>query len=1311
MHTNRFFQNFWTNLHVNLRNFEIQLQKTPNFFEFQQESFFYFIKVELQMELERKKIWFQTSRFDWTFNPENVCFEIPIQSYQETIRRKHSYRRRIFIPRLLYYRNTKKIRFYWSVFGNLPVLTKQGHFLINGSPRVCITQMLRGSGVYTSRKINRNQNVVFYIDFVPKQGRWVRIEKDFTNLVWFCIQKEPRITIQSIFHRIDLKDYFITMFPEKKTKNILRNKNLKFYKKQTKRYTRTFLTSISNQFQDNKTRILRTVQKFLDHQIYDIGCTGRKQINKRFNQKIPIFIRCLIPTDFIRAVFELNKLNNRTTVTRFDDFDSLRMRRICPVGVLLQREINQIVLQIEPVLYNRWNKFSYGSKFTETEFFNYRVHRFVTENPLFQFADQVNPLTNITQKRRLTGFGNGGLKRSTRNKKVRNIHSSHFGRICPIETPDGFRAGIVNSPTINRQINEDNLLQSIYILKKHGWIHNTMEKIRLKPLMFLWIVRKKTNWITRLSRDLIGDILSKFQRNICLTSIQTDLNNFYLIFPHCMKMVSSRPEQTFALRPNLIPFIQNNDGNRVLIRASILRQSLSTIKLSSPRISSSIEIFIIYNGDQNLYVYWPGVVIFMDATKVMIQSEIFKTFITHFHQNKKQSVHNNRSTSILSYFIFLQNGSSSSRFCLLAYLFGSLFQTNQSTLSQQYPCVKKSKWIQTGDLLSEGKASVFGYFAVGQNLFIRYIPWDGLNFEDGVVATEQLVIKETFTSMHIEKWNVDLSDKKPIFILHINQPIKQETSCITTNKTSFNVEIQNIKIFAYKKKKTKNFKETKCGLIKTFITSFINFPHKKRHNLFSIEKLFWIRNVEIQKLFFTDKNISTSNAQKKKTNLFFHYFETLDTFGFIRTGIVVVPSQILILRVRKFKKSSITNYERLVLDTFKIKISHFTIMDASLFIPFGLMGRILNVKRFSSSKLIFAKKAIKKEILNWNSFITGNQKINLIQNSRQKDFFYQSCSQFIYNNSFKNIIKKKTFSYINFCNKITDLYHKRLLSKNFNFFFLKQNLNKNHTFDIIYHFVRVYIVLALTHRIQIGDKLAGRHGNKGILSRLVPSSEIPFLPNGISLDIILNPLGIPSRINIGQIYETLLGLSRFYSGEQYLFPRFDIRKNNYIVSRCLVLEKLCIVNIKISCNWIFDPKNPGKYFFIDGRTCEFFEKSITAGEFYVLKLVHIVEKKIHVRRIGPYSLVTQQPVRGRARIGGQRIGEIEVWALERRGASHILQEMLTIKSDDVLNRGFKLLKFLRSNKNIISGTPEAFHVLSFELKAVSTFFSYHYSYN
>merc|ERR1711920_959727 len=399
-----------------------------------------------------------------------------------------------------------------------------------------------------------------------------------------------------------------------------------------------------------------------------------------------------------------------------------------------------------------------------TAFFDPRIHRFISANPLFQFSDNLNPLVDITQKRRLTGLGIGGLAPSTRNKKVRSIHPSHFGRLCPVETPDGENAGIVTSLRMIRQFSDDRIVQSITFKKHKSWLQNTSERIRLKPLVSVWKSSRKKDWITQFSIGLLTDTLGKFQSCGFETVLETGVNNFYSTRDAYVGIIGSLSIQALALSPDLIPFLQNNDANRVLIGASMLRQSLPTMKSLSPRVSSGVDVFVRSDSGQNLYALYSGIVIIVSREKVVIKRELPSHSIVAYYNILKSKKKKQTNKGIAVYFFPPDKKKKSTLFCLIAYTLGSISYTNQSTLCIQYPCVQIGNWVKVGDLLADGQASLFGCFSVGQNLIIAYMSWDRLNFEDGIITTQTMIKKETFTSVHSEKWYLSLTNADEVFI-------------------------------------------------------------------------------------------------------------------------------------------------------------------------------------------------------------------------------------------------------------------------------------------------------------------------------------------------------------------------------------------------------------------------------------------------------------------------------------------------------------------------------------------------------------------
>ena len=490
--------------------------RIPNLLEVQHASFFNFLKFGLRKEFQRRNTWFYAPHLEWTFYPQRLRLEVPVRNYQETLRLSRNYSTRILIPRSLYDRQNQKICFEWVVLGSLPLLTRQGHFLINGSPRVCITQIIRSPGIYTCRKIKKDRKIISYIDFVPERGTWVRVEKDFKDQVWIRIRKEPSCSFWSILQTIglfsffshfswnhrrkkDTHDVFLTkisndLFFFESKKKIKKKKNIK---KQNSHL-------IFNFFQKKKAKLIYLTRKLSNLRIYDLRKIGRHRLNKRFQQALPLSVRCLLPSDLLRSLRDLNHLNKQDSFSRFDDIDSLKTRQLRAVGDLLQIEVGSTLFRLERRSRQRLDSLSKNQKcrltqLLSTEIIDQIFRRFVAVNPLLQFANQLNPLSNLTQKRRLTRLGPGGLSLTNRKVEVRTIHSSHFGRLCPVETPEGQNARIVNSPALMRRSNPDGRLQPLILIRQNGW---------LQPI---WVSRKRNDWITRLIIGLLTNILRQIQ--------------------------------------------------------------------------------------------------------------------------------------------------------------------------------------------------------------------------------------------------------------------------------------------------------------------------------------------------------------------------------------------------------------------------------------------------------------------------------------------------------------------------------------------------------------------------------------------------------------------------------------------------------------------------------------------------------------------------------------------------------------------------------------------------------------------------------
>nr|BBI28724.1 beta subunit of RNA polymerase [Dinophyceae sp. MRD-151] len=1371
--------------------------RIPNLVEVQRTSFFYFLKFGLQEELERHQVWIQKPFLERTLYPKRLCFEIPNRSYQETLRLGGDYSTRVFIPRSFYDRKDLKIIFEWVVLGNIPLLTHQGHFLINGSPRVCITQVVRGPGLYTNMKIDGDGKMAFSIDLVPERGVWVRLEKNQEGQILLNIRKEPRLPLWLIlqamrissFPVVEKRNIRITFIPSISQEKPLSNLSF-FRKRQKKNFRQRFLYSTSTLLQKKNMKLVYLTRKFSNLRTYDLGKIGRKRFNECFQENFPLSLRFLVPTDFLNALKELNKINQQSTETRFEDVDSLSTRRLRAVGDLIKIETGDALIRFERMTRQNLDSLNQENNFDlaqliSTEPFNQAFRRFITTNPLLQFADQLNPLADLTQKRRLTGLGPGGLSLSNRKIEVRTIHPSHFGRVCPVETPEGQNAGIVNSPTLIRRWNPDGCLQASIVKMSNGWWNPRLNISSSKPQILFLTARKKDDWVVQIALGLLTDVLGQIKIRELLVRSDVEARKFAQIDRNRVELRRIGPEQRLALGPNLIPFLDHDDGNRVLIGANMLRQALPALKVTMPYVSSGLDIYTRNDSGQNLRARWAGVVSYASSQRILIHSQINPGTVIRHHQ--------------VQYFqrkkIPLRFLLSKSHFylCAIEYRLRSFFRSNQSTWRRQRLYVQEGTWVQPGDLLADCSSSLHGFFAAGQNLLIGYIPWDGLNFEDAMVVSEYVKYQETFTSTHIEQWETSLQrsslrietfvpfsfslarriqGRQQEFFLESTQDSNKKLSLIWKKKRFFffknllslktkEKKKGGLKIFRLiKKSKIKNNKEK--NYLKMDISSlnvlrdFDCFTEYKRRSFLRKKK----KIVFFQKSYFTKffkssllytqifRNQEMLTRKKNKWNLFFPGYKSLDNRGIVKVGEWVEPRQILALRVRTLAPHILTPYERLLFDVLDREPP--TIRNTSFRVPEKIRGRILNVEVFpfnenrgpsssfnkvqsqASEKKSLDKDLISNEItflskisqFNSNFFFKKQfkkrEKMGIVLNKTLFKFpkktivFPQIIENIILKQDKKKVtlrVQKTFFIYFSFSSVINknerldgDIFDTNYIYSSENYFanvnYQKHPKHDQVTFLNNHIFIRIRFTIAIHRSIQIGDKLAGRHGNKGILSQFIPIVEIPYLPNGMSLDLVFNPLGIPSRMNVGQIYESVIGLAGFFLGERYLLPSFDDRNQLNIASRSLVLEKLREARIKTYYPWLFKSTCPGKIPLFDGRTNQIVNQELAIGNAYILKLVHIVSEKLHARSTGPYSLITQQPVRGRARNGGQRVGEIEIWALEGFGSAHILQEILTVKSDDLTGRGSILSEALFYNRSLVIELPDAFRVLSCELQAL-----------
>lgn len=1053
-------------------------------------------------------------------------------------------------------------------------MTNRGHFIINGSPRIIVNQLIRAEGVYFKQEIHKVTNSgkneffrTFYIDVISKRGIWIRFELDRKQKIWVCMKKTPKIPIfiflkaigfnhKTIFNHFNNFLQFIPHYSEPENESIFGN----FFNYKTD----------ENQLMQNSI-----FQKFLNIQSYDLGLNGRRKLNTKLGLNINQTI--LTPLDCLRITYLLLHLYNNKI--KFDDIDDLSNRRIRTIGELLQIQIHQALFRFQKLLTEKNKKSDIIPYLISTKPFNSTLQEFFNSCVLSQFLDQVNPLAELTHKRRISALGPNGIQRENAGMDIRSIHSTYFGRLCPIETPEGKNAGLVNSLAIFTYPNINGFLQAPYLPVFKGQIQK-----QLKPIYFDANIEKPFRIISA------DHHLSKLNFLTNFDYIVRQYQELSRAPQNLVEFCGYSTLQLISVATSVIPFLEHNDANRVLMGSNMQRQAVPLLFSDASNIRTLLESRVISDTNHSPRTKNSGIILYTSQNQLHLYNSnswqitqksrlkylnlrttslsYTKKYVNLIKQNlspyfiklrltknynslslvylKKESVFNQRlnlseirllhfyfsniiyrqCTQYMLYFLYDQlsyfklfkkgfiSNYSEGKTLIPTYNIQTIHlqpfeKTNQGTFQVQKPIVSTLEWLHKGDFIADCASSENGRLALGRNLLVAYIPWEGYNFEDAIILNEKLILNEKFISIHIEKYEFEVQ-------------------------------------------------ETNYGFEQ--ITRHLPLNNKKIDHL--------------------DKN------------------------GIIKLGSRVTSGMLLIGKIAPIEPKPLLPHEKLLYDIVGKKIEK--IKDVSLYAPSTIEGRVIYIT------------------VNNNKYLT---------NSIESEDCMQIC-----------------------------------------------------------------LYIAEKRNLQVGDKLSGRHGNKGVISQILPTQDLPFLLNGQMVDIVLNPLGVPSRMNVGQLFEALLGLASRELKEDYKIEVFD-EKLGFDASRSLVYFKLMQLRKQTQHKWYFSKNFPGKTFLFDGRTGEKFIEPAMVGETYILKLIHMVEEKIHARSTGPYSLVTQQPLKGRSKHGGQRFGEMEVWALEGFGSAYILQELLTIKSDDTLGRT-KIMDTILNNKNMYFGTPESFKVLLRELQSL-----------
>ena len=1033
-----------------------KLDYLPDLIEVQKKSFEWFLKEGLKEELlSFSPIKDYTGRLELHFLP-NYTFDNAKYTIEEARIHDATYAKQLRVMVRLVNRDSGEIKEQEVYVGDIPTMTDKGTFIVNGAERVIVSQIVRSPGVYYKREVSQTGKRLYNATIIPNRGAWIKIETDSNDLIYVKIDKNRKILATTLLKAMGLSVAemeasfthfeFLKKTLEKDTTETTDDALIDVYKK---------LRPGDPASAQGGRQIIEA--RFFDEKKYDIGRVGRYKMNKKLNLNIAASQRTLTIQDIVASIEYL--INLTYDEGAVDDIDHLGNRRIRSVGELLQNQFRVGLSRIERIVKERMT-LQDSETLTPLNLLNTKplvasLKEFFGSSQLSQFMDQTNPLAEITHKRRISALGPGGLQRERAGFAVRDIHPSHYGRICPIETPEGPNAGLIGSLATHAKVNEYGFIESPFFVVKDG---------------------KVTEEVVYMTADE-DENLHCAPADVELNEDNTIKDEFVPVRYHSEFTMCERskvdyvgvcPIQIISVATSVIPFIEHDDANRALMGSNMQRQAVPLLITERPRVATGMEARAAKDSGMVIVSDFDGVVERVVGEEITIRDT---EGIPHVYQ-------------------------------LMKYV-----RSNQDTCINQKPLVKEGDKVKAGDVIADGASTCGGELSLGKNVLIAYMPWEGYNFEDAILLSERCVHDDIFTSVHIEKLEIDA-------------------------------------------------RQTKLG------------PEEITREI---------------------PNVSEESLRH------------LDERGIVRIGARVYADDILVGKVTPKGESEHPPEEKLLRAIFAEKARD--VKDNSLRVPHGEGGRVLDVKVFDREK--------------------GDE--------------------------------------------------------------LPPGANT---------VIRVYI--AQKRKVSVGDKLSGRHGNKGIVSRILAKEDMPFLPDGTPVDVVLNPLGVPSRMNVGQTYEHLLGLASYLTKDYYAAPSFDERfgKN---MSEKVTKEELLRGIRETGCDWVGED---GKVRLIDGRTGEPFDEPVAVGLTYFLKLVHLVDDKIHARSTGPYSLVTQQPLGGKAQFGGQRFGEMEVWALEAYGAAYTLQEMLTIKSDDVNGRNRAYEAIVKGDNIPRPGIPESFKVLVRELQSI-----------
>ena len=1140
--------------------------------------------------------------------------------------------------------------------GPIPYMTKQGTFIINGAERVVVSQLHRSPGVFFGQSVHANGTPLYSARIIPFKGSWIEFATDINNVMYAYIDRKKKLPVTTLLRAIGFEsdkdileifdlaeEYKVTKASMKKVLgrkmagHVVKTRQEDYVDADTGEvvsiersevvveresildqelvdrildsgvetillhkenddpnavdYSLIFNTLDKDTSNSEKEavncifRLLRNAEPaddasarevinnlFFSEKRYDLGDVGRYRINRKLGLSTDMDVRVLTKEDIIEIIKYLIELvNSNATV---DDIDHLSNRRVRTVGEQLYNQFGVGLARMSRTIRERMNVRD-NEVFTPVDLINAKtissvINTYFGTNALSQFMDQTNPLAEITHKRRLSALGPGGLSRDRAGFEVRDVHYTHYGRLCPIETPEGPNIGLISSLCIYAKINDLGFISTPYRKVEEGKVNLNNDDV-----VYLTAEEEEDLVVAQGNAPLNED--GTFIRSKVKARLEAD---FPLVAPTEVNMMDVAPQQIASIAAALIPFLEHDDANRALMGSNMMRQAVPLLRSEAPIVGTGIEGQMIRDSRTQIMAEGDGVVEFVDASVIRINYERTddEEFVSFVDSVKE-------------------------------YKLPKFMRTNQDTTIDLRPIVRKGDKVTKGQILTEGYSTQNGELALGRNLKVAYIPWKGYNYEDAIVLNERIVREDIFTSVHVSEYSLEV-------------------------------------------------RETKRGAEE--LTSDI-------------------------------PNVSEDATRN------------LDENGIIRIGAHVVPGDILIGKITPKGETDPTPEEKLLRAIFGDKAGD--VKDASLKASPSLRGVIIGKELYCKAIKTRKDRIADKEVLdrmdeNFKQEVAALKAllieklvatINGKTSQGVKDFM--GVDIIPRGNKFtQKVLNEIDFNTVQLTKWTTDAHRNEMIRDIITNYLRKvKELDaqlKRAKFNLtigdelpsgILQLAKVYV--AKKRKIRVGDKMAGRHGNKGIVSKVVRQEDMPFLADGTPVDICLNPLGVPSRMNLGQIFEAVLGWAGKELGVKFATPIFDGAD---------------IDDLNEWCDKAGVPRY-GKTYLYDGGTGERFDQPATVGVTYFLKLGHMVDDKMHARSIGPYSLITQQPLGGKAQFGGQRFGEMEVWALEAFGASSILQEILTVKSDDVMGRARAYEAIVKGEPMPQAGIPESLNVLLHEL--------------